>query len=240
MKGRIITSEPAGLGGMPEAGRLHIGMKVQKNGREYPTSVDYFIPAGKYADVFTRWMGERPNTIPIIFYSDDPAISCDEHFVYRDDAGKKVAEGDGFEFKVWNGTKWVVCTVEKYPNLMEIVAQKFPTKKGMESWVMEMTMRFLIPQVQGVFGYWQFSTKGAASSIKNIRNAFDSIKLMRGSVSGIPFDLSVQFAKSDHPGAQSRYPVVSLVANMNRVEEIRAALGNRESETLLLTDNGLK
>lgn len=233
MKGRIITPE-TNKPQFPEAGRLHIGMKMAKNGREYPVSVDYFIPAGKYPAIFTKYMGERPSSLPILFFDDDPAVSCDEHFIYRDDAGKKVAEGDGFEFLIWNGTKRVACSVEKYPNIMEIVAQKFPTKKGMESWEMEMTMRFLIPQVEGIFGYWQFSTKGAASSIRNIRNAFDSVKLYRGSVKGVPFDLSVAFAKSDHPGAQSRYPVVTLVANMNRVDEIREALGGRENETLLL------
>ena len=85
-----------------------------------------------------------------------------------------------------------------------------------------------------VVGVWQFSTKGAASSIKNIRNSFDGVQLMRGTVCQTAFDLSVQFAKSNKPGSNSRYPVVSLVANDTRIDEIRKAIAPTENLSLLL------
>ena len=101
---------------------------------------------------------------------------------------------------------------------------------------MTLTLRFIIPAVRGVVGVWQFSTKGAASSIKNIRNSFDGVQVMRGTVRNTVFDLSVQFAKSNKPGVSSRYPVVSMVANDNRVEEIKAALAPKQSLGLLLPE----
>ena len=65
-------------------------------------------------------------------------------------------------------------------------------------------------------GCWQFRTKGAASSIPSIRDAYDAMLESNGKVAGVVFDLSVKFAKSQKPGQSSRYPVVSLTANESR------------------------
>lgn len=238
MKGRIARPEQAVQLELPEIGRLHIGMKtVNKYGKEIPTSVDYFIPAGKYAALFTQALGDKPNTISIIFPDDDAEKVCNERFEYRDDKGALVARGDGETFEIWDGTKYAPYSTDKYPDIMQQVAKANPKKPRSENdngWDVTLTLRFIIPAVRGVVGVWQFSTKGAASSIKNIRNSFDGVQGMRGTVRNTVFDLSVAFAKSNKPGQNSRYPVVSLVANDNRVEEIKAALEPKQSLNLLL------
>lgn len=233
--GRIHRPEQSSGLDLPEAGRLHIGMKkMGKNGKEYPVSVDYFIPSGKYAGMFTAALGEKPQTIQIIFPDDDPAKVCNERYEYRDDKGALVARGDGQEFEVWNGKKYIPVSTEKYPDIMQQICEKYPTRRGGDNWDIALTMRFIIPAVRGIIGVWQFSTKGKASSIKNIRNSFDGVQRMRGSVTQSVFDLSVQFAKSNKPGDNSRYPVVSLVANDSRIEEIRQAIAQQDSVSLLL------
>lgn len=223
---------------LPEIGRLHIGKKqVGQNGREYPVSVDYFIPAGKYAGMFTAALGEKPQTIQVIFPDDDPEKVCNERYEYRDDKGALVARGDGRLFEIWDGKKYAPYSIEQYPDIMAQIAAKNPTKRGAENWDVALTLRFIVPAVRGVVGVWQFSTKGAASSIKNIRNSFDGVQLMRGTVTQTVFDLSVQFAKSNKPGVNSRYPVVSLVANDNRINDIRAMLAPENStKNLLLSE----
>lgn len=223
---------------LPEIGRLHIGKKqVGQNGREYPVSVDYFIPAGKYAAMFTAALGEKPQTIQVIFPDDDPEKVCNERYEYRDDKGALVARGDGRLFEIWDGKKYALYSIEQYPDIMAQIAAKNPTKRGAENWDVALTLRFIVPAVRGVVGVWQFSTKGAASSIKNIRNSFDGVQLMRGTVTQTVFDLSVQFAKSNKPGVNSRYPVVSLVANDNRINDIRAMLAPENStKNLLLSE----
>ena len=223
---------------LPEIGRLHIGKKqVGQNGREYPVSVDYFIPAGKYAAMFTAALGEKPQTIQVIFPDDDPEKVCNERYEYRDDKGALVARGDGRAFEIWDGKKYAPYSIEQYPDIMAQIAAKNPTKRGAENWDVALTLRFIVPAVRGVVGVWQFSTKGAASSIKNIRNSFDGVQLMRGTVTQTVFDLSVQFAKSNKPGVNSRYPVVSLVANDNRINDIRAMLAPENStKNLLLSE----
>ena len=239
MTGRIVRNEPdAAILELPEIGRLHIGKKqAGQNGREYPVSVDYFIPSGKYAGMFTAALGERPQTIQVIFPDDSPEKVCNERYEYRDDKGALVARGDGRVFEIWDGKRYAPYSVDQYPDIMEQVTAKNPTKRGADNWDVALTLRFIVPAVRGVVGVWQFSTKGRASSIKNIRNSFDGVQMMRGTVCQTVFDLSVQFAKSNKPGSNSRYPVVSLVANDNRVDEIRAMLAPEQTtKNLLLSE----
>lgn len=237
MKGRIVRPQVgATISDLPEVGRLHIGKKSDKG---FPMSVDYFIPSGKYAGLFTQALGEKPSTIQIVFCSDDAEKVCCERYEYRDDKGALVAAGDGKTFAVWSGREYVEIDSEKYPNVMEKIIEKFPTRRGADNWDIVLTMRFIIPAVQGVVGVWRFSTKGRASSVKNIRASFDGVQELRGTITGSVFDLSVQFAKSNKPGNNSKYPVVSLIANDNRVAEIKEALTQKQSTGLLL-GNGHK
>lgn len=235
--GRIYRPEQTSVLDLPEIGRLHIGKKqMGQNGKEYPVSVDYFIPSGKYAGMFANALGEKPATIQIIFPSDDAERVCNERFEYRDDKGALVARGDGRRFEVWTGQRYDVFDVEDYPDIMEQIAHNNPTRRGNENWDVALTLRFIVPAVRGIVGVWQFSTKGKASSVKNIRDSFDAVQKMRGSVCQTVFDLSVAFAKSNKPGVNSRYPVVSLVANDTRIEEIRKAITPQGNLSLLLNE----
>ena len=232
MGGRIYRPEQGGaILELPEIGRLHIGMKSEKG---YPMSIDYFRPTGKYAGMFTAALGEKPSTIQIIFPDDDPQSVCNERYEYRDDKGALVARGDGRVFEIWDGKRYVGYTTDAYPDIMEQITRNNPTKRGADNWDVALTLRFIVPAVRGVVGVWQFSTKGRASSVKNIRNSFDGVQMMRGTVTQTVFDLSVQFAKSNKPGVNSRYPVVSLVANDNRVNDIRAMLAPEQTTKNLL------
>ena len=233
MGGRIIRPEQgAGILELPEIGRLHIGMK---NERGLPTSIDWFRATGKYAGLFGKALGEKPQTIQVVFPSDDPAKVCNERFEFRDDKGALVARGDGEIFEIWDGKKYAPYSVAQYPDIRAQVAANNPTKRGADNWDIVLTMRVIIPAVRGVIGVWQFSTKGAASSIRNIRESFDGVQQMRGTVTGTVFDLSVQFAKSNKPGVNSRYPVVSLIANDTRLVEIQKMLQSTEiTKNLLL------
>jgi hypothetical protein len=209
MKGRIQNrgkEEPR----LPLAmiGRIKIGMK---DGIK-PRSVDYFIPQSKYAGFFKEIYGEKPDKIEIIFLSDDPELSCKETWEYRDDQGRLYAEGDGFTYKIWSQRdgRYNTYTIEERPELVKQVEGKCPSKKG---WHVALRLRFILPRIKRVGGYWEFMTMGNASTIPNIRDAYDAWLENRGSVMGYIFDLSVQFAKSNKPGVTSRYPVVTLVPN---------------------------
>lgn len=64
MKGRIKRPEAQQSRLiLPRVGQIKIGIK---NANGYPQSVDYFIPTGKYAGLFTQAYGEKPQTIQIV------------------------------------------------------------------------------------------------------------------------------------------------------------------------------
>lgn len=230
MKGRIARPETTGDLNFQELGRLHIGMKSEKG---YPMSIDYFRPTGKYAELFTKVFGPKPSTIQILFTSDDPEKVCNERYEYRDNAGALVSYGDGEVFYVWDGKQYAPFLLKDYPDIMSRIASKYPTKGA--GWQVTLRMQFLIPALSGVMCVWGFSTKGEASSIRNIRDSFDAVLAFRGTVKGTVFDLSVQMHKSNKPGATSRYPVVTLVANDTRVQEIREMLKQKTEDNLLIS-----
>lgn len=211
---------------LPRVGFIKIGMK---NANGYPQSVDYFIPVGKYAGLFTQAYGEKPQTIQIVFPDDDPAKVCNEQYEFRDDEGRLIASGDGETFKVWDGKKYEPLTITDYPNLMAGISKRYPNRavqKGGDGWVITLTLTFIIPLVRGIAGVWQFMTKGTASTIPAIRETFDGMLAERGFCKGVIFDLNVQFATTQKPGDKSRFPVVSLVPNesADNVLKVKKAL----------------
>lgn len=233
MGGRIIRPQESNKLPYPRIGQVKCGMRAvsPKTGKEYPTSVDYFIPSGKYASLFTDAYGEKPSTIQIVFPSNDADKVCSEEWQYRDDQGALVASGDGITFKVWSAkqNKYIELSAEQYPNLMQDIAQKFPTQSG---WQVTLTLNFVCPLIRGVVGVWQLVTKGSASSIPNIRDCFDKMLEQNGKVEGIIWDLNVTLAKSNKPQSRSKYPVLSLVPNESKtnVELVKTAYANKQIE----------
>ena len=233
MGGRIYRPEASGVAllELPEVGRLHVGMKSDKG---YPMSIDWFRATGKYSALFVKALGEKPSTIQIVFPSDDAGKVCNERYEYRDDKGALVARGDGQVFEIWDGRRYAPYSVEQYPDIVNQITAKNPTKRGEDNWDVVLTLRFIVPAIRGVVGVWVLNTKGRASSVKNLRDSFDSVQAMRGTVTTSVFDLSVHFHKSNKPGSNSRYPVLDLVCNDSRVTEIREMLKAENSTKNLL------
>lgn len=207
MGGRIkreVVAEPL----PPRLGKIKVGIKSDSG---YPMSVDYFVATGKYAPLFRAVYGEKPQSILIYFPSDDAELVCREEYVYRDDKGKKIASGDGETFTIWSDKSMnrITVTIDKFPDIMERIEKKYKSKTG---WQVTLTLNFVCPLVNKIYGVWEFQTKGAMSSIPQIRDCFDSMLAKNGHISGVLCDLNVAFAKSDSP-RNSRFPVVSLVPN---------------------------
>lgn len=233
MDGRIIRNgQDTQFLGLPEIGRLHIGMK---NDKGLPMSIDWFRASGKYSHLFHKAVGDKPNAIQIVFPSDNPEMVCNERYIYRDNAGALVAHGDGKIFYVWDGKKYAPFSTGQYPDLMQQITAKNPTKRGNDNWNIELTLRFIVPAVRGVVGLFSLTTKGAASSVKNVRDSFDSVQIMRQTVTTSVFDLSVHFHKSNKPGDSSRYPVLELICNDNSISTVREMLNaEKNTKSLLL------
>ena len=221
MSGRIINNTEVKRLPFPIVGRIKAGMKSEKG---YPMSLDHFIATGAYSPLFTQAYGENPSTIQIVFPSDDAELVCREEYVLRDNAGKLVSTGDGEDFKVYSEkTKaYKTITVSEQPDIMDMLSNHYKQK-----WLVTLTLNFIIPLVRGIMGCWQFQTKGVASSVPQVRDAFDAMLEQNGHASGVIFDLSVKMHTSQKPNTASKYPVVTLVPNESE-ENLRMVRDSRK------------
>lgn len=202
MKGRINKLSVSNT--LPLIGRIKVGMKVvNENGKEYPTSLDYFRATGKYADIFDKQFGEKCSRIGIVFITDDVTEACNQYYAAWD-KGKLWGKGDGEVFSVWDDV------AKAY---VEDVPKTDPRVKSIKTWAEYVDLNFVIPSLNSVLGYWKFTTKGGKTSIPGIIKSFDFIKERAGTVIGFPFDLVVEKQKGYNPGAARNYPVVQLIAN---------------------------
>jgi hypothetical protein len=185
-------------------GKIKIGEVV--NGR--PTSLEHFIcksNTNDYVKMFNECYGQT-NSIEIQFNSSNLNDVCFERIVYRDNAGKNIAYGDGANFQVWSSQE------KKYIET-EITGAELKKKLNIDGKV-EFTLIFKLLRLNGFFGLWEFNSKGVATSIKNITDVFD--KMVAFSFENdidftkIPFHLNVFKHKSNNLN-NSKYPVVSLV-----------------------------
>lgn len=222
MSGRIKTFGAKREFQLPEIGRLSIGEK-QKNerGQEYPAALDYFRLYNadeKVAEAFRETYGEKPAKILVSFFQSDPEKVCNQRFEMRV-GRRKFAEGDGQLFYYHDAKTRKQVTAEAFSEeerdvvmaMIQEEAEKAARAagiKGRPEWVQRLTLRLWLPEVPFV-GEFLFNTKGAASSIKNIVNAFDMVLGAAGTVQRVPFELSVKIHDSDSM-ATTRYPVVTL------------------------------
>lgn len=202
MDGRIKRNEKENSCKLPILGKIKVG---EKGANGYPKSTDYFICSSKYESFFKAAYGEKPDTIQIAFVSDNFESSCNERYECRDADGRLSCYGDGENYYLYSTLS------KKY--VLETDKNKL---KDIGKWSVILTLTFVIPKIRGVFGVFQFSTKGKESSVPQIRDAFDMVKQSAGTVVNIPFDLTVKKVKSQKPGEKSLFPVVNLIPNVSQ------------------------
>jgi hypothetical protein len=197
---------------LPIIGKVRIGDKKQtQGGKEYPISLDYFRATGKYADMFHNIYGNQPDQIQVIFISDDDNVSCNEYWEGREKkTGALAGKSDGETYDLWDyeGQSGYKSTTSKQK------VKDFTKQHGIQ-WSVILTLNFIIPAIKGVFGMWQFQTKGTKSSIESIINTYDGMKQEAGTVVNIPFDLVVKKVEGQKPGEKRVFPVVDLIPNIS-------------------------
>lgn len=176
-------------------------MKTEKG---HPQSLDYFICDSKYSKYFEDAYPGKPDNIQICFISNEFVDSCNERYECRDSDGRLAGYGDGLNTYLFNRQ------TQKYEPVTDREAIKNAGK-----WDVILTIRFIIPKIRGVFGCFEFSTKGDKSSLPQIRETFDMVLEQAGTVINIPFDLVVKKVKSQKPGSKYLFPVVNLVPNIS-------------------------
>lgn len=234
------------------AGKVKTGEKrVNAKGKEYPSSTDYFRPHcsnKEYEQLFHNAFGENPTQLKIVFISDDINHVCREELELRDHQGKLFARGDGenfeiiFEGKVQKRTLEQI--LEKNGTIEAFKEKMVKLSKSPIGWREKLTLRFMLPDIKGLFAEWEYSTYAKATTIPQVVEVFDSIQNSAKTIRMIPFDLNVKKVTSDKSGDNRSYPVVSLVPNLTfeNVQKIKQlAQANQVSlEHGIMSDEKIK
>lgn len=202
-------------------GTIRIGEKyIAKSGNQSTRSVDHFLFDSPYAEECRSACGDKPTKLSVFFISPDRAFSCYDRYELRDAAGKAFGLADGLEMDsniyFWKNQKWMKVAAEhvaKYDGdikkLLDSAAAGCGSRTG---WTRRLTLRFMLLDVPGLIGYFEFHTGGEKTSIPNIISAFNLVYPNAGTAI-VPFDLRVAMATSDRSGDSRKYPVISLIPN---------------------------
>ena len=122
MEGRIIRQQEKHH--MPIIGKIKCGEKIEKNGKEYPVSYDYFIADGNYKHLFEKKFG-KPKNIDIVFISNNLNESCSEYMEIRQGT-KLFAKGNGREFQVYDKKtdQYIMRTIDQEPDLVDKIKKE--------------------------------------------------------------------------------------------------------------------
>ncbi len=199
-----------------------------KNEKGYPVSLDYFRLKSEIASRekwFTEKFGEKPNTLPITFYSNDPNECCSQHFELRDKGGRLVAYGDGYEFFASKPDGWqriLKDSDEKKALLAKLQTDNSIKEKYQARWTEVLILKFLIigcPEI----GYFEYRTLGKETAIPQIISVFDFCQQQFGRVLLMPFTLQVTKHKSNRAEVNRIYSVVQLICliGIDAVKSVR-------------------
>lgn len=206
-QGRIAArKQVSATNTLPLIGRIKIGMKHETKG--YPMSLDYFRATGNFATEFHSINGDKPNKLSICFISDNLEEVCNERYESWV-GGKRWGYGDGNDFTVWN--KDANASKGAY----EQAKADSPLVKGLK-WDLMLTLRFVMLNMPGIMGYFEFTTKAKQTTIPSVVKAFDFVRERAGTIVGFPFNLIVEKKVGYNPGEARNYPVVTLVPNFSQ------------------------
>lgn len=229
-------------------GSVKIGeKKVNKSGKEYPVSNDFFTLQTKSPSIQQRLIdiyGEQPKELNIVFVHDD---HLSHHLELRDKAGVLVGIGAENQYEMWGEKGKYHIDIDTLPELKKKSLEDIKVSNNYESiseafrksfeqrfsegnykaeWKEILQMKFFIVGSDSL-GLFRFSTKGVNSTIPSIVSQYDLVMQKNGTVVNVPFKLHVEKHKSNNIGSAGKlYPVVTMYAVANI---------KHEDQTYLLT-----
>jgi hypothetical protein len=217
-------------------GHVKCGIKIKRNGKEYPSSLDHFIATGDYANKFKTAFPEKTNCIEIVFLDDYEAYSCNQRFELR--KGKNwYAKGDGKKFEVYNEKTGNFDKIIKETKEQGQIFMSEIEKLTGEKFEAKLTIRFAIMKIRDILGVWELNTGGEKTSVNGVVNAYDLVKKNAGGrVKGFTFDLRVKKVVSDKYNTKRSYPIIELIphASTEHLDLVRNCIEQNVKLPLML------
>ena len=208
---------------LPRLGKIRLGVKKIKDGKEYPSEVDYFIldpqtpvelENKKLIDEFHRLYGEQPKSINVMFPLSDSEMIFPQFYKRYGMTTLLQCKGDGIE---------AVCSSDEFTQGLKILKKNdlglpvvecrgkecpyYQGKKCTES----ATLQVLLPEIPGA-GVWQITT-GSFHSIVNINSCLDYITALCGRFHMIPLKLERREQEVQHDGKARKHYILHIDMN---------------------------
>lgn len=233
-------------------GKITTGMKVKKNGKEYPKALDYFNITA--FDELIEAYGEKPSKLVIIFPSDN----IDEFIQTEYSVWSTSKSGNPWKKRTCDGEVCLHNAPEKLNGTDYIAGEEhecfrcydddceLPERDRCKSYT-GFSARVIDPKAGTIISPrpYRFQTNSDNSSdriLSECTNIFNGF----GGIAGIPFILSVEMKESQVPGKDGKvekrqFPLWDLqahgtVAMINMYRE-RRQLPTREENALILDES---
>jgi len=218
---------------LPRLGKIRLGVKKKNSkGVEYPSEVDYFIPAPstpseleneRLIDQFKELYGEEPKSINVMLPLADPEQVFPQWYKRYGKSTLLQCKGDGEK---------AVCISKEYAKDLNILGEVdrgleveclgkecpyYQAKKCSEV----ATLQVLLPELEGA-GVWQITT-GSYHSIVNINSGIDYIRAMAGRINMIPLKLERREQEIQYEGKKSKHYILHLNISVALAELQRMA-----------------
>ncbi len=229
--GRITKTTTSNNKSFKRIGFIKIGEKTEEG---HPKPLDHFIATGPYADQFHNIKGKTCVKFTVVFNSDNDDDVCDHREEAWDATGKL-----GYAIGKPDGGKRYFIYDKNADQYLETPEDHEKVKSIIKQFEEILTLRFIIPEIRGVFGLWELNTSAKDTSIGKITSSFDEVKALTGGrVAWIPFDLVLTIHKKKTPGSRNKFPILDLVPNIGsealaRLAEFSGDLKSLNNLTIL-------
>lgn len=218
---------------LPRLGKIRLGIKKKnKQGKEYPSEVDYFIldpqtPSElenqKLIEQFHDKYGKEPKSINIMLPVADPEQIFPQWYKRYGASTLLQCKGDG---------ETATCISEEHAKGLKILEE---TDRGVKvaclgtecpyykqkKCTTVATLQVLLPELEGA-GVWQITT-GSYHSIVNINSGIDYIAAMAGRINMIPLQLERREQEIQYEGKKTKHYILHLNVNVALAELQRYA-----------------
>lgn len=208
---------------LPRLGKIRLGIKKTKDGKEYPAEVDHFIldpqtPSDEenkqLIEDFQKLYGPQPKAINIMLPLSDIGVVFPQFYKRYGKSTLLQCKGNGEE---------ATCSSDEFAKGLEVLRKTdfgLPVVKCQGancSYYKDRqctecaTLQVLLPELPGS-GIWQITT-GSFNSIVNINSCLDYIKAVAGRFHMIPLKLERREQLIQYEGKKSRH--YTLYINMD-------------------------
>jgi hypothetical protein len=201
---------------MPRLGKIRLGVKVEKLGRngstQYPKETEYFVCPPEVQAIY----GEKPTELDVMLPLDDPEIVFQQKLaLYGSGAGLKcqgngrIAERYNEQTKQWEER---TCPCE--------FLRTETNPKG--ACTEQSHLMVLLPKVS-LGGCYQITTRSFHSTVA-LNSALDYIRGLAGRIALLPLKLRRVPQETHHDGKKQIHYVMNLVldANLQEIADLRA------------------